>query len=168
MKNDKTIVSEPQNPERRKFLAGVIFFLGGAIAFVLGGSGAAYFLSPAWRGKKEDWVEVGPVNSLQGDDPVKMEYLKREADGWQVIENPGSVWVVKDKNDWIAYDPHCTHLGCPYRWDQGKGQFICPCHNGVFAKDGRVVSGPPPVPLKRYPVKVENGTLFILPKEAKA
>ena len=35
-------------------------------------------------------------------------------------------------------------------------------HNAVFGKDGEVVSGPPPRPLDRYDVKIENDQIFIL------
>jgi Rieske Fe-S protein len=44
----------------------------------------------------------------------------------------------------------------------GQEEFFCPCHNGVFDKDGNVVSGPPPRPLDRFEVKVEDDQLFIL------
>lgn len=37
----------------------------------------------------------------------------------------------------------CPHLGCKVHWDPGRGEFLCPCHNGVFDKDGIAVSGPP-------------------------
>ncbi|HJT23007.1 MAG TPA: ubiquinol-cytochrome c reductase iron-sulfur subunit [bacterium] len=163
MKETKTVSREPENPQRRSFLIGLITVMGGFIAFILGGSGATYFLSPAWRTKKEDWVEVGPVDGIKGGDPVKLDYVKRKKDGWQVIESPSSVWVMRQKDEWVAFDPHCTHLGCPYRWDASKQAFLCPCHGGVFSKDGTVVSGPPPKPLQRYPVKVEGGTIYVLP-----
>jgi Rieske Fe-S protein len=52
-------------------------------------------------------------------------------------------------------------LGCRVRWVADKDGFYCPCHNGVFAKDGSVVSGPPPRPLDRFESKVEDGVLFV-------
>jgi Rieske Fe-S protein len=55
----------------------------------------------------------------------------------------------------------CTHLGCRVRWSADRKQFFCPCHNGVFDQNGTVVSGPPPKPLNRYEVKVENDQLSI-------
>ena len=158
--------SEPVNPERRKFLAGVIGVLGGIIALIMGGSGAVYFLSPAWRGKKENWVEVGLATDLPEGQPVKKEFIQRIMDGWATTESQGTVWLLKDKGQLTAYNPHCTHLGCPYRWDSAKGAFVCPCHGGTFSKDGKVVSGPPPRSLDRYGVKVENNVISILPEEA--
>jgi menaquinol-cytochrome c reductase iron-sulfur subunit len=166
MSDKPTLPGEPTNPQRRNFLIGLIAVMGSFIGFVLGGSGLFYFLSPAWRAKKEDWVEVGPVGSVKEGDPVKLDYVKRKMDGWSVVESPSSVWVILQKGEWVAYDPHCTHLGCPYRWDAAKKAFLCPCHGGTFSKDGNVVSGPPPKPLRRFPVKVENGTIYVLPVEA--
>ncbi len=156
---------EPENPQRRNFLIGMIVALGGLISIVLGGSGILYFLSPAWGKKKEGWLAVGPVANLKPGDPQKVDYVDRKEDGWEVIESRSSVWVVNQGSDWVVYDPHCTHLGCPYRWDTAKGAFVCPCHGGTFTKEGQVVSGPPPRPLKRFSNKVENGILYILPGE---
>jgi menaquinol-cytochrome c reductase iron-sulfur subunit len=67
-----------------------------------------------------------------------------------------------------AFDPHCTHLGCPYRWDAAKEAFLCPCHSGVFNKQGVVQSGPPPRPLDRYGVRVQQGIVSILPSRQSA
>jgi Rieske Fe-S protein len=44
------------------------------------------------------------------------------------------------------------------RWDDGLGQFKCPCHGGVFNRQGQVVSGPPPGPLTRVNVRVNPQT----------
>jgi len=168
MKDPETKSNEPENPSRRKFLISLITVMGGLISLVLGGSSLLYFLSPAWRTKKEDWVDLGPVSGIKEGEPVKVDYIQRREDGWTVIENPDEVWVLKEKGDFVVYAPQCTHLGCHYHWDSSKQSFLCPCHGGIFSKDGKVVSGPPPLPLQRYPVKVENGSLFILPGEKQA
>jgi len=44
------------------------------------------------------------------------------------------------------------------RWNAPKKQFLCPCHGGVYDRDGRVVSGPPPRPLERLNVRVNPKT----------
>jgi menaquinol-cytochrome c reductase iron-sulfur subunit len=40
------------------------------------------------------------------------------------------------------------------RWLPKAELFMCPCHGGVFYKDGAVAAGPPPRPLHRYDVRV--------------
>jgi len=63
-----------------------------------------------------------------------------------------------------VFNGRCTHLGCAYSWrtagSQGE-QFVCPCHDGVFALDGTVAGGPPPRPLDTLPVQVDDGTVVI-------
>ena len=51
----------------------------------------------------------------------------------------------------------CPHLGCAVGWNETKGRFICPCHNGIFASDGTRISGPPPRNLDELETKVEEG-----------
>ena len=63
----------------------------------------------------------------------------------------------------VAYGPQCTHLGCPYHWEESKNEFLCPCHSSVFGVDGKVVSGPAPRPLDRYETKLQGSKLLIGP-----
>jgi Rieske Fe-S protein len=59
----------------------------------------------------------------------------------------------------------CAHLGCPVRWLQreGEGEFLCPCHGGIYDINGGWVGGPPPRGMYHYTkVKVdESGTLYV-------
>jgi Rieske Fe-S protein len=83
--------------------------------------------------------------------------------GWIVSEEEISAFILTENGrDFIAMSNICTHLGCRVRWIADRQQFLSPCHNGIFDNNGNVVSGPPPRPLDRYEVKVENGQLFIL------
>jgi len=56
---------------------------------------------------------------------------------------------------------NCAHLGCPVRWFQQSGLFMCPCHGGAYYRDGSRASGPPERGLFEYPYKVENGLITI-------
>jgi Rieske Fe-S protein len=60
------------------------------------------------------------------------------------------VLVRLDTGTFVAFGQECTHLGCPVTYDAGSSAFHCPCHEGFFsARDGAVLSGPPPRPLPR-------------------
>jgi menaquinol-cytochrome c reductase iron-sulfur subunit len=148
---------------RAEFLTLGILSAGALIGAVLGGSALAAFLSPAWKQKQEDWIAVADADSLPEGTPTLVNYDQRRADGWIIEEGRSSVWLLKEKGAITAFDPHCTHLGCPYRWDPTGQQFLCPCHSGVYNKAGVVVSGPPPRPLDRYGVRVQQGIVSILP-----
>jgi Rieske Fe-S protein len=60
----------------------------------------------------------------------------------------------------------CAHLGCPVRWlvnAEGEGEFLCPCHGGIYDINGNWVGGPPPRGMYSYPeVKIEeDGMLYV-------
>ncbi len=162
-------MTPPEDPIRREFLKRSIFALGGLIALGLAIPSGVYVLSPLWRRGQEEWIEIADVTKIPKGDPVKIDYVQRKKDGWITIEDRSSVWVVTtDGQEFTVFDPRCTHLGCPYRWDAVKHQFLCPCHNGIFSIDGAVLGGPPPKPLDRYASRVEGGKLLILPKASAA
>jgi len=62
-----------------------------------------------------------------------------------------------------AFSAVCTHLGCIVGYDATRSpDIVSPCHDGHFnAFNGSVVSGPPPLPLKEYPVAVEADEIYL-------
>jgi len=154
---------------RRAFLAGAIGAIGGLIGAVLGGGGLGYVLSPLFRRHGEDWVDLGLAAEMKPGVPVRVDFTVRKRDAWATVERRASAWVVTpDGKQFIVFDPRCTHLGCPYRWDSNLGRFVCPCHTAVFNMDGRPVMGPAPRPLDRFPVRVAGGHLLIRPEPVRA
>jgi len=72
--------------------------------------------------------------------------------------------VSGDVSDFIALSSTCPHLGCKVHWEGPKSRFFCPCHSGAFDPTGKAIAGPPAdagQSLLRYPLKIENGLLFI-------
>ena len=69
--------------------------------------------------------------------------------------------MVEDPTTFVAYSIYCSHLGCPVDWLPDANLFLCPCHGGVYYKDGAVAAGPPPQPLTKYPVRITNGQVEI-------
>jgi menaquinol-cytochrome c reductase iron-sulfur subunit len=67
----------------------------------------------------------------------------------------------KQPMPYIAISTRCAHLGCPVRYVQASEKFICPCHGGVYNKQGGVDGGPPVRPLDRFYTKTENGRVFV-------
>jgi len=73
-------------------------------------------------------------------------------------------WLVHTTgNQFVAFDAVCSHAGCTVDYNPGAGQFVCPCHGGMFdARTGAVLGGPPPTPLRPIPLKVINGQLRVM------
>jgi cytochrome b6-f complex iron-sulfur subunit len=61
----------------------------------------------------------------------------------------------------IALSRVCTHLGCLVDYDQAQKRIVCPCHGAIFDLEGNVLSGPPPRPLPKFPLKVEGESIVI-------
>lgn len=162
--------AEPSlNLSRRKFFISVILLLGGMITSVLGWNVGRYFISPIWQLIKEGWVEVTALELLPMGIPTKVDYIQRKVDGWMTVSGANSVWLLRENDEVVAFNPRCTHLGCAYDWKDEKGVFQCPCHTAAFSKDGQRIDStdnpnPAPRPLDRFPVKIVNDTVIILPE----
>ncbi|MGE0453639.1 MAG: ubiquinol-cytochrome c reductase iron-sulfur subunit [Vicinamibacteria bacterium] len=55
----------------------------------------------------------------------------------------------------------CSHFGCAVAWREAEGRYQCPCHDGRFDANGRVLQGPPPRPLRQLPVRIEGAELVL-------
>lgn len=94
----------------------------------------------------------GGGNQAALTDGQKQELLAKKF----VIVRIGSdrVLVFDDRSQKIrALSAKCTHEGCTVQFVPNDGVIWCACHNGKFAPDGRVISGPPPRPLAVFTVE---------------
>jgi menaquinol-cytochrome c reductase iron-sulfur subunit len=148
---------------RRDFLTIATWTIGGLISAVLGIPAIAYIIGPALRrNKTESWTRLGPTSKVELGTPTLFKVKVERQTGWIVDSEEISVYVLTDNgNDYIAMSNICTHLGCRARWVSDRDQFYCPCHVGVFDREGYVIAGPPPRPLDRYEVKVEKDQIYI-------
>jgi len=147
---------------RRRFFVGAIYVIWAVIAAALGLPALVYLFFPPKIKERQEWTEIGDLSNLAADVPVEVAFRQNRVDGWKIVSEKNTAWVWKRPgNSAIAFGPQCTHLGCAYHWDDSRREFLCPCHNSLFAMDGKVISGPAPRPLDRYDVKVEGNKLFI-------
>lgn len=151
-----------QGTSRRRFYVAAIYGIWAAIAGALSVPALAYLFFPPKARKEDEWVEVGDVSRLAPATPVEMVFRRNRVDGWKINSEKGTTWVVRQAGGGItAFGPQCTHLGCAYHWDERKNEFLCPCHNSLFAIDGSVVSGPAPRPLDRYETRIDGNKLLL-------
>ncbi|NTU43721.1 MAG: ubiquinol-cytochrome c reductase iron-sulfur subunit [Nitrospirales bacterium] len=73
----------------------------------------------------------------------------------------GRVYVVAGEKGITIFSPVCTHLGCMVNWDSNRKEFLCPCHGGRYAMDGRVLGGPPPRPLTSLPWRISGEKVYV-------
>lgn len=65
------------------------------------------------------------------------------------------------QTEWRAFSAVCTHLSCIVQYQPERTRIWCACHNGVYNLQGQVVSGPPPKPLRPYPVHIRQDEVVI-------
>ncbi len=100
-------------------------------------------------------LTVGETRLVMFDDPSPLP--------WAGITAHSGAWLRREAAEsFTAFSVNCTHLGCPVRWMEDAQFFMCPCHGGVYYRDGAVAAGPPPHPLPRYETRVETGLVQIL------
>ena len=102
--------------------------------------------------KRETLADGRPGESL------RPSFLDQKSDGFSDSE------VEEIQSGLNVLSSSCAHLGCPVRWitREGEGEFLCPCHGGIYNINGEYVAGPPPRDLYSYDFEVrEDGTIYI-------
>jgi Rieske Fe-S protein len=147
---------------RRTFLAQVI---GACLAFVLtvlGIPAIGAAVGPAFKREEAEWLSLGNPDGFEVGVPKAVNLTVVSRDGWIETTLVKGTWVVRDSDaQFMVFNGRCTHLGCAYSWQAAQHQFACPCHAGVFALDGRVLTGPPPRGLDLLESRVEAGELQV-------
>jgi Rieske Fe-S protein len=148
---------------RRKFMEIGIYTITGGIAAISGVALARFAVGTSFEKNKSKWIELDPADAQNAEDGfarVVLEYEQK--DGWLTAANRSLVYVKRDEEDEvIAISATCSHLGCIVTWEEDQKIFKCPCHDGRFDGEGRVISGPPPGPLRRHKAKIEDGTILL-------
>lgn len=141
------------------FINSVVALIGGGLTAVLG----AFALRSSTKAEGR-WIRAGAASELTPNVPVPRVLSLSRQDGWYRERARQTVFLVWDGSKNVhALSATCTHLGCQVRWDEEATKFRCPCHGGVFDKEGAVVEGPPPRPLDRVDARLDesNGTVLV-------
>ena len=118
---------------------------------------AGRFLFPVAK-SEENWQFVSTVGQMV----LGKSLSYRTPAGAQIViarQDDGNTAA-----SFIALSSVCPHLGCAVHWEAQNDRFFCPCHNGAFDPSGKATEGPPATAnqsLKKYPLKVEKGLLYI-------
>ena len=89
---------------------------------------------------------------------LRPSFMDEKSDGFSDSE------IEEIQNSLNVVSSSCAHLGCPVRWitREGEGEFLCPCHGGIYNINGEYVAGPPPRDLYRYDFEVrEDGSAYV-------
>ena len=176
---DKRRPSEPEKPKPAGYFEGesmtrrTVFGLGvqamgGLAVGVVALPAVGFALAPIFDHPDEHWEGVGTPDRFTSDTyrQAVITIVQGVGDSGKttVYIRKGSTDLDEDPNEFIAISTRCAHLGCPVRFVKAAGNFICPCHGGVYDFEGKVIGGPPVRPLDRFQTRITNGQLEIGPR----
>lgn len=106
-----------------------------------------------------EWMDAAGVEEVTGPRPIR------------VAANGASVLLVRDGDRILAVGNQCTHQGAGL--DKGVVKIAgsvktvtCPAHGSTFnLETGKVMRPPASKPVPVYDVKVEDGRVYVRPRE---
>jgi len=149
---------------RRSFLGALLALGTSSVGLLLSIPLGRFALHPLWHTTTEVlWSNVGAAGEFATiTAPVKALITVDQRDGWRKVLSTKPVYVVRgDDGRPRVLSSVCPHLGCTIIWSERQGQFLSPCHAGVFSADGTLVSGPPPRGMDELESIVEDGVLKV-------
>ncbi len=147
---------------RRSFFAKVSLALSAMIGAMMALPGIGFVFAPILANPPRKWRAVGSVDQFELGSTVLVQFEDASSVPWAGVSAKTGAWLRRvEDEDFIAFSINCRHLGCPVRWVEDADLFMCPCHGGVYYKDGTVAGGPPPKPLARLKVRVHKGQVEI-------
>ena len=147
---------------RRHLLMFVSIAAGGFAATIAGLPILGFLLAPLFRREPPVWRSVGPLGKFKVGETSKVTFEDSSAIAWGGKDSDTAAWLRRvDEQTFQAFAVDCTHLGCPVRWEASAELFMCPCHGGVYYKNGEVAAGPPPHALEQFPVRILNNVVQV-------
>ena len=148
---------------RRNFIIKLLSIFGALLGAIIAVPIIGAMVAPIYRKKSKDWRAVGKVNDFKVGSTVLVKFKNTSPLPWSGITSQTASWLRREsENNFIAFSVNCAHLGCPVRWIPDAELFLCPCHGGVYNRDGSYAAGPPPHGLSKYPVRIKNNQVEIL------
>src|SRR2546429_75378 len=125
------------------------FYLALISVVMIGLTCVVFTLAPLFHRQQVLWRQVGDIGGVPDRQPTKF-VVSFPQDEWTTANEDLAVYVVKINSDYLVFSNVCTHMQCPVRWQADLGQFLCPCHGGLYDITGKNIGGPPPKPLPQY------------------
>lgn len=146
--------------DRRKFLSVLTTGIGAIIAGVMTVPVVLHSLAPVFhKREEEEWRPLGPTSAFPLE-KIVVARLKISKSAGRLNTKSVFVWRQEDQK-FVVYSRDCTDLGCPLNFDSGSEWFYCPCHGGIFDKNGERRAGPPSKAMWRFKNRVHGDILEV-------
>jgi len=153
---------------RRKALTVASQAVGGLAGAVIVLPAVGFAVAPIFDKGQERWEGVGPTSRFTEKTYTPVVFTMTEGIGeagkTTAYIRKATAAESQPYEPYIAISTRCAHLGCPVRFVEAAGNFICPCHGGVYDFQGKVIGGPPVRPLDRFQTRVRGGQVEVGPR----
>jgi Rieske Fe-S protein len=150
---------------RRGLFTKLAILFNGLVGIALAVPIVQFLLSAITRGRANAylaWVPLGPISDFPEGQTRLATFRNPYVTPTDGKTADTACWVRRIEGDQFqVFAINCMHLGCPVRWFPQSGLFMCPCHGGVYYRDGSRASGPPERGLVEYPWKVQKDQIII-------
>lgn len=155
-------MNQEKKIDRRKFLVRISLLAGAIPAAIVSVPIFGALLGPLLRRQRQVWRKVANVSEINIGETKLISYVNADPLPWAGVTAKSAAWLRRESEEkFIAFSANCSHLGCPVRWEDKAQLFMCPCHGGVYYKDGTVAAGPPPKPLTQIEVRINKSDIEI-------
>lgn len=76
--------------------------------------------------------------------------------------NKKRIFTTELEGEIVTFSMVCRHKRCTVDWVPEASEFQCPCHEGVYDAQGKVLDGPPPGPLFRFKTEVRGEEIWVM------
>jgi quinol---cytochrome c reductase iron-sulfur subunit, bacillus type len=153
---------------RRRAFTVAVQAIGGVAGAAVVLPAVGFAIAPIFHRGKERWEAVGQVDDFTADSYKQVVFTLvpgiGEAGKTTAYVRRGTQELNEDPEVFIAISSRCAHVGCPVRFVQASGNFICPCHGGVYDFEGKRIGGPPVRPLDRFQTRIRGGKVEVGPR----
>ena len=145
----------------RRFLLRALFFIGTALAVLIGILACLYSgsLPNSWY-RNLTGQQLNPQESTSicrlgvlTDFAAIGVYQNSQGDGCWVVRLP--------ENQLIAINTNCTHDGCATSRVSETAAYGCPCCGSKFQMDGKTLSGPAEQSLERFKIYMDKDSVLV-------
>ena len=147
---------------RRTFQLAMIYALGAIIGLALAIPTIIYLLVPPRTRQQSGWVDAGDISQLTPDSPVEMSFQQSRVDGWKVVTEKKTAWVVKTPDNKVLPSGRSVPIwAAPITGMKKSRSSPARATRRCFRSTGRVLAGPAPRPLDRYITRIQNNRLQV-------
>jgi Rieske Fe-S protein len=159
MEHGSSTTGNGQPVGRRSFVGTLSLVLGGLVSLCGAAVAAVFSVGPSLAGRGGEAAGACPplpaAPAGAGTGPRLETIPVVLSSGWAEEHVKQAVYVDETEDGAVrVFSARCPHEGCRIDWRPAVNEYLCPCHDSRFSRDGERITGPTkrgmdPLPARR-------------------